>query len=149
LIAIANVAEDNQYYDHYSTGKNRYTNLQFLFMDRLEDVCSELLGQFKIRPHKLSIIRVNPNKTVDWHIDSPKFKRSTVIIFPLQPDENYAACETEYGIIPYMKCYAFNTNIRHRVVNNENARLSLQLFFDIDIEVMHKNYINDNLLKEI
>lgn len=148
LISIANAAEDMDYYDHFSTGKKRYTNLQFLFIDNLEDMCSELLDDFKIKPHKLSIIRVNPHKVVDWHVDSPKFKRSTVIIFPLQPDKNYAACETEYGIIPYMNCYAFNTNVKHTVVNNDNVRLSLQMFYDIDIEEMHKHYINGSLTKE-
>ena len=149
LISTAITASKQDYYNHYSSKSGSYTNLQFLFSEKINQLTSKLIEDFIEKPEKIAIIRVNPNKVINWHVDNVKFKRSTVIIFPLTPySKNYAPCETKQGIIPFYECYAFNTNILHRVVNNSNIRLSLQLFFDIDILEMCKKYMNGSLIHE-
>ena len=149
LIATAITASNQDYYNHYSSKSGSYTNLQFLFSQDVNQLTSKLVEAFIEKPEKIAVIMVNPNKIVDWHVDNIKFKRSTVIIFPLTPhNEDYALCETKHGIIPFYECYAFNTNILHRVVNNSSTRLSLQLFFDIDILKMYQKYMNGSLIYE-
>ena len=140
MIEVARTSGEDSYYKHFSSGRNEYTNLQFLFID---EALEEVLKDFSVKPNEIAIIRVEPNKVVDWHVDNPKFRRNTVIIFPLTPEgKDYAACETDNGPIPFSDCYAFNTNVRHRVVNNQYERLSLQLFFDEDIETLW-NILNE------
>lgn len=145
LIDISLYSE--KYYKHNSTKSKYSTNLEFLITDDIYPIIPSLLSKFKIKPRRVSIVRILPNKLVDWHTDSPTFKRSTVIIFPLLPIlSKYAACETESGPIEPKNCYAFNTNILHRVKNNDNTRLNLQLFFEEDIVTIFEIYKRNDLI---
>jgi len=113
------------YYKHH--GKSGYHNLDF-------GKAPEIELPFNINYNKITLTAVPANKTIPPHTDG-NYGRNTVIIFPISPDkEHYAPCIADNKEIPYMDCYAFNTQIEHTVVNNNNRRLSLQLWLDISIE---------------
>lgn len=147
LLKIGTETLDKDYYNHISSKSKKYTNLQFLFEEKISEISKSVLDKFKIKPDNISIIKIQPNLLVDWHIDAPNFKRNTVIIFPLCPKiEDYAACETKQGLITPSECYAFNTTVMHKVQNNQYVRLSLQLFFQQDIYELNNLYITNNLI---
>lgn len=145
LLTLADL-NTHEFYDHYSADKGRYTNLQFLFRDRVNELAEKVTELFIEKPIKSAVLRVLPNKEVYWHVDHVKFQRKTVIIFPLSPSASeYAPCETINGHVPYMDCYAFSTMVRHRVVNNSYTRISFQLSFDYELDVFYKMYKNNQL----
>lgn len=135
---ILEALSSNDYYYHNSTKSDTYTNLDFL--PRTYDYINDM---FNLKPSMMSLVKIDPNKLVDWHTDAKTLKRQTVIIFPLT--EHYAPCEVkDMGKIPYMSCYAFNTQIKHRVQNNDKTRISLQLFYDIPIEELRRIHVIEN-----
>ena len=146
MLLLAESVPDSYYYDHYSTGKNEYSNVN-LFLDpekELYNISKPLLDDFRKKPDKFTFLKIEPNKTVKWHVDNPKFKRNTVIVFPLS--DNFASCEMESGEITFgIDCYAFDPNIRHRVVNNNKIRVSLQLIYDTSLNEMRNIYNRNEL----
>lgn len=147
LLKFGIEALDKDFYNHLSSRSKKYTNLQFLFEDKISEISRPILSKFKIEPDNISIIKIQPNLLVDWHVDAPNFKRNTVIIFPLCPQiEDYAPCETKQGLIAPSECYAFNTTVMHKVQNNQYLRLSLQLFFQQGIHELNDLYITNNLI---
>lgn len=137
LIKEALTSED--YYYHHSTKSDTYTNLDFLPREY-----QEVSDLFIFKPQMMSLLKVEPNKLVDWHTDAQTLGRQTVVIFPLTDD--YALCSTEEGDIPYMDCYAFNTQLKHKVQNNNQTRISLQLFYDMPIEELYRVHVIENKL---
>ena len=140
---IQDALSSDDYYYH-STKSGRYTNLDFL--PRQYDVIADL---FITKPHMMSLLKIEPNKLVDWHTDNKDNKRDAVVrdavvIFPLT--KNYAPCTIEEGDIPCMDCYAFNTQSRHKVQNNSETRISLQLFYDMNIEELCRIHTVENQL---
>jgi hypothetical protein len=81
------------------------------------------------------LMMMKPNTTQDWHSDMPG--RDTVCIYPLT--ENYAPCEME-GNITIDTPALVNTQMRHRVVNNDQIRINLQIPFNESIEEVITNY---------
>lgn len=149
LELLIKCANNNLYYKHFSTKSKNYTNLQFLFSKNINEASNEIVSKFLIKPNKISIVKVEPYKIIDWHFDSSKFGRSSVVIFPLLPLNNYAPCETEnFGKIPFMSCYVFNTLSLHRVVNNEHNRFSLQLFFNHTIKELYDLHLKNQLIEK-
>jgi hypothetical protein len=139
---ILDALTSTDYYYHNSTKSKAYTNLDFL--PRQYDCVSNL---FMLKPSMMSLLKIDPNKLVDWHTDAKSLKRQTVIIFPLT--ENYAPCTIETGDIPYMDCYAFNTQLKHKVQNNNQTRISLQLFYDMPIEELRRIHVVENGLVSV
>lgn len=136
-VLIKEALESNNYYYHRSTKSNLYTNLDFL--PRPSDEVDQI---FCIKPNTMSLLKIDPNKLVDWHTDAKTMGRQTVVIFPLT--SNYAPCTTEEGDIPHMDCYAFNTQLKHKVQNNNQTRISLQLFYDMPIEELYRIHVIEN-----
>lgn len=70
---------------------------------------------------RCALAMVEPNDTVDWHTDGT---RDTVIIHPLS--DNYAPCTTLDGEVsgPII----LNVREKHAVFNNDQIRVSLQIF---------------------
>lgn len=76
------------------------------------------------------LMMMKPNTTQDWHTD--KKGRNAVMIYPLMPENNYAYCEIENDRIDFPAL--INTQLKHRVINNDNIRLNLQVSFEEDID---------------
>ena len=72
---------------------------------------------------------MKPNTTQDWHTDMKG--RNAVLIYPLSPEEDYAHCEFESDSINFPAIV--NTQMKHRVVNNNNIRVNLQVAFNKDM----------------
>jgi len=118
------------YYKHH--GKSGYHNLDF---GKVPKELTKEITKFFPNPDKITLVAIDKNKTVPVHTDG-NYGRKTVIIFPLT--DNYAPCIADNTEIPYMHCYAFNTQIPHTVINNDTRRISLQLWYDIDIEQLYR-----------
>ena len=118
-----------EYYKHH--GKSGYHNLDF---GKAHPITKEISKFFPI-PDKITLVAIDKNKTVPIHTDG-NYGRKTVIIFPLT--DNYAPCIADNIEIPYMNCYAFNTQVPHTVINNSTRRISLQLWYDKDIEDLYR-----------
>lgn len=69
-----------------------------------------------------------PNSIQDWHTDMRG--RNCVLIYPLT--ENYAPCEIGDSRIDFPAI--INTQIKHRVINNDCVRINLQIPFEENIE---------------
>ena len=106
------------------------------------EIPEELINSFiKIfpTPSKVRLTSIAPNETITIAAEeSPE--RKSVIVFPLS--ENYApfiAKEDDRVLeVPDMTCYAFNTTLSRTVENNETRRISLQLWYDMDIAELHR-----------
>ena len=72
------------------------------------------------------LMMMKPNTTQDWHTDMKG--RNAVLIYPLTSQENYAHCEFENSSINFPAIV--NTQTKHRVVNNDNIRINLQVAFE-------------------
>lgn len=143
LMGLISSSDESMYYRHNSTLSKEYTNLQFLFSKELGLVVSPLLSRFLIKPNRISVVKVDSHRVVDWHSDDARFGRTSVVIFPLSPrGKLYRRCEVRgQGFVPWMDCYVFNTLSNHRVVNNRYVRYSLQLFFNqsiVQLYSLHK-----------
>ena len=124
--------EDNKisYYKHH--GKSGYHHLDF--GKPREDLTNKIIKFFP-NPNKVTLTAIEANETVPLHTDG-NYGRNTVIIMPLS--NNYAPCIADNIEIPYMNCYAFNTQVPHTVINNSTRRISLQLWYDMDIEELYQ-----------
>ena len=136
---VEEALSSDDYYYHSSTKSNTYTNLDFLPREY-----KDIRSMFQLQPGIMSLLKIDPNKLVDWHTDTKTMGRQTVVIFPLT--SNYSPCTIEEGDIPYMDCYAFNTQLKHKVQNNTETRISLQLFYDIPIEQLYRKHVIENQL---
>lgn len=137
-----------------STKSGKYTNLDFV--DYEDDYVNSL---FFIKPVKSAILRIKAGKEVPWHHDGVS-ERDTVVIFPLSPyggneysiynnTSGYAGASLDDGSqVPWLTCYAFNTQRKHAVYNNMNDRISLQLFYNMPIEQLHELYVENMLLNK-
>ena len=76
------------------------------------------------------LMMMKPNTTQDWHTD--KKGRNAVMIYPLMPENNYACCEIENDRVDFPAL--INTQLKHRVINNDNVRLNLQVSFEEDMD---------------
>ena len=76
------------------------------------------------------LMMMKPNTIQDWHTDMKG--RNAVMIYPLMPENNYACCEIENDRVDFPAL--INTQLKHRVINNDNVRLNLQVSFEEDIE---------------
>lgn len=138
LVLFAKSNKDKYYY-HNSTISNEYTNLNFLFTNHsLYDIIEKM---FPIKGNTTAILNVPASKNILPHTDGVNLKRTSVVIFPLWPDaDRYAPCYIEGEKIPFMNCYAFNTQKTHWINNNSWERFSLQIFYDIPIEELYEQY---------
>lgn len=129
--------EDNaiSYYKHH--GKSGYHHLDF---GKAKEELTHKIIKFFPEANKVTLTAIEANKTVPLHTDG-NYGRKTVIILPLS--NNYAPCIADNTVIPYMNCYAFNTQIPHTVINNSTRRISLQLWYDMDIEQLYSIMGND------
>lgn len=118
--------KETEYYKHH--GKSGYHNLDFAKAPG--EITYNIIKSLP-NPDKITLVAIDKNKTVPIHTDG-NYGRKTVIIFPIT--DNYAPCIADNIEIPYMTCYAFNTQVPHTVINNSTRRVSLQLWYDISIE---------------
>lgn len=81
------------------------------------------------------LMMMKPHTIQDWHSDKPG--RDTVCIYPLT--DNYAPCEMEPDIFINTPAL-INTQMRHRVVNNDQMRINLQIPFNESLEEVCVNY---------
>jgi hypothetical protein len=138
LIWFAKTHKD-QYYNHLSTTSNSYTNLNFLFT--FHPIYDIILKMFPVEGNNISLLQIDKNKEITPHTDGVNLKRNTVIVFPLWPlPDQYTPCVVENEEIPYYDCYAFNTQKSHWIQNNDNERISLQIFYDISIEDLYDRF---------
>jgi hypothetical protein len=123
------------YYKHHGIGG--YHHLDFGLAK--EELTNKIIKFFPT-PNRVTITSIEENETVPLHTDG-NYGRNTVIILPLS--NNYAPCIADNTVIPYMNCYAFNTQVPHTVINNSTRRISLQLWYDMDIEQLYSIMGND------
>ena len=129
---INDLLEEDKLIDYYKhPGKSGYHHLDF--GKPREDLTNKIIKFFP-NPNKVTLTAIEENKTVPLHTDG-NYGRKTVIIMPLS--NNYAPCIADNIEIPYMNCYAFNTQVPHTVINNNHRRVSLQLWYDIEIEKLY------------
>jgi hypothetical protein len=123
--------EDNNisYYKHH--GKSGYHHLDF---GKPREELTNKIIKFFPEANKVTLTAIEENETVPLHTDG-NYGRKTVIILPLS--NNYAPCIADNTEIPYMHCYAFNTQVPHTVINNNHRRVSLQLWYNMDIEQLY------------
>jgi|SRR5210317_489796 len=138
------------YYQHFSSGNNDYTNLEILFLnkDQHVDSISDLVQKIGLEPSAISIMRCKENKVISAHTDSEKFNRNTVIAFPLTPEKNHYApvyFPDDDQYIPYSHSYMFTTQQTHQLSNNNNLRLNLQIWYTESIHAMQKLLIDKQL----
>lgn len=74
------------------------------------------------------LMMMKPNTTQDWHTDMKG--RNAVLIYPLTDD--YAPCEVGEDRITFPAL--INTQVKHRVVNNNNIRVNFQVPFEESME---------------
>jgi len=121
--------------EHYSSKSGKPTNL--FFIEDENKLLDKVVDQFKYKPNNALFLYVRPNDYVAPHTDGKIYKRDTTIIIPLAPDENnYATVDG----VPYSSCYAFNTQIKHSLKNNEYERVSIQLQYEepiYEIKLLH------------
>lgn len=138
LILFAKSNKD-QYYKHLSTKSNTYTNLNFLFTHHpLYDIISKMVP---VKGDNVCLLHIDKHKVITPHTDGKHLKRDTVVIFPLWPSkDNYSRCIVEGEEIPYNSCYAFNTQRIHWIENNNYERISLQIFYNTQIEDLYEQF---------
>mgnify|MGYP001184141965 FL=1 len=74
------------------------------------------------------LMMMKPNAIQDWHTDMKG--RNAVLIYPLT--EDYAPCEVGEDLITFPAL--INTQVNHRVVNNNNIRINFQVPFEESME---------------
>tara|TARA_B100000424_G_scaffold69740_1_gene51795 strand:- start:1461 stop:1931 length:471 start_codon:yes stop_codon:yes gene_type:complete len=74
------------------------------------------------------LMMMKPNTIQDWHTDIKG--RNAVLIYPLTND--YAPCEIGEDLITFPAL--INTQVEHRVVNNDNVRINFQVPFEESME---------------
>lgn len=83
--------------------------------------------EFRHMP-RACVMKMYPNMVQDWHTDSARFNRQTVILHPLTDD--YAPVHTTGGAIN--TTVMIDTQSPHAVFNNNNLRVNLQLALAVD-----------------
>lgn len=116
LIEIATKAED--WIVHKSSKSGKISPLHFIKID------------YTLYDKQVLLMMMKPNTTQDWHTDMKG--RNAVLIYPLAPDEDYAHCEFENGSVNFPAI--INTQMKHRVMNNNNTRVNLQVAFEEDMD---------------
>jgi len=74
------------------------------------------------------LMMMKPNTIQDWHTDMKG--RNAVLIYPLTDD--YAPCEVGEDRITFPAL--INTQVKHRVINNNNIRINFQVPFEESME---------------
>jgi len=129
-------SNESKYYNHNSTISSAYTNLNFLL--EAHPHYDEILNLLPVRPYHTAILNIKPFATISPHTDGINLHRHTVVIFPLYPNKkNYIMAISDGEKLPYMDCYAFNTQIMHWFINNQYERFSVQLFYDTPTEKLY------------
>ena len=107
---LSRIDEPN-WYQHKSTVSGRQSPLQF--------------KPVTYRGIQAFLMKMDPNTIQEWHTDSVKMQRNTLIIHPLT--ENYSPFMSENG--SSTKPIIADTQSKHAVFNNDQARLNLQIPF--------------------
>jgi len=127
--------------EHYSSKSGKPTNL--FFIEDGDKLLNKVSSQFKYKPNDVLFLYVRPNDYVAPHTDGKIYKRNTTIIIPLVPNkDNYVTADG----IPYSSCYAFNTQIKHSLKNNEYERISIQLQYEEPIDEIYLMYKSGELI---
>lgn len=80
-----------------------------------------------------------PNVDVIPHVDNNRWRRNTVLLVPLFWHKDYATCEyTDGPVVTHCTQVLMNTQLEHRVNNNEHARYNFQICFAEPIEEVYK-----------
>lgn len=112
---------DDDWYKHKSTVSGRESPLQFKAV--------------KFREIDAYLMKMDPNTTQDWHTDSLKNNRATLILHPLT--ENYAPFQSLEGATS--KPIIADVQSKHAVFNNNNIRMNLQIPFNIPYRDIHSD----------
>lgn len=128
-------------YIKHTVGED-YTNLDILILES-DEAIDTVVNQFPVKPTRKSLMYIAPNATVVPHVDGTEYGRNSVVCFPLpKAGEKFAPTslykDENASHLHYDNAYAFSTQAMHGVENNENERLSLQLWFEEDIATLYK-----------
>lgn len=93
-----------------------------------------------------TMFHIPPHGQVPAHVDNPEYGRRTGIVFPITPydPDKWAPCKA--GIpepdtyCEFHPCYAFSTDARHEVYNNEYERSMVQIWVDLDCSEVYDRY---------
>ena len=150
---IRDIATDRGtvYSDHISEGDD--TNLGICRLaDRDANIDAQVRSLFNADPTEVTLMRIKAGHEVVPHVDGEQYGRMTSVVFPLIPagTKKYAPCTMYMDAgtfdLPWVPCYAFNTQIKHGVKNNEYDRYNLQLWFDMPIVEFFEFYQSGQLI---
>ena len=111
--------DESDWYHHKSTVSGRQSPLQF--------------KPIIYRGVSACLMKMDPNTIQEWHTDSVKMQRNTLILHPLT--ENYSPFMGKDG--SSTKPIIANAQSKHAVFNNENIRLNLQIPFPNAFDDVH------------
>ncbi len=124
-----------------------YTHLDIMILND-NPVADKVAEQFSVKPNRVSLMRVAPNATIVPHVDGKDYQRLSAIVFPIlpvmedfTPTSFYHAGNGNKKYSHSSECYAFDTQQMHGVENNDNYRLSLQLWYDMSLTELKKMII--------
>ena len=98
-----------------------------------------------------TMFRVPPHGQVPAHVDNPEYGRRTGIVFPITPydPDKWAPCKAGMPepdtYCEFHPCYAFSTDARHEVYNNEYERSMVQIWVDLDCSEVYDRYKSGKL----
>jgi hypothetical protein len=139
------------YTDHTSEGDDTKLGICRL-SDRDAEMDAQVRSIFHADPTEVTLMRIKAGQEVVPHVDGEQYRRMTSVVFPLIPagTEKYAPCTMYMDAgtfdLPWVPCYAFNTQVKHGVKNNEYDRYNLQLWFDMPIEEFFELYQSGQLI---
>lgn len=103
---------------------------------------------FKFKPEMISLQGIKSNIPVNIHTDHTS--RSTIIVVPFTEKNFYGTTHYHENKgahqVPFMECFAFNTQIPHETPPVPQNRLFISLWYSNNIEEMLDIYQSNNLL---
>ena len=148
---IKNVAALTGFEPHVDPKKEKYHNLDTCFPHPNQLEC--ITDMFLYQPNRVSVVKVEPNKSIKPHSDGKMYGRQTAVVFPIYPKHpDFAPCnihvQESVTPIPAYDCYAFDTYSLHSVYNNEHRRLNLQLWYSESCADLYQLYVDGKLLRD-
>lgn len=102
-----------------------------------------------------TMFHIPPHGQVPAHVDNPAYGRRTGIVFPITPYDPDKWVPCKVGIpepdtdCEFHSCYAFSTDARHEVYNNEYARSMVQIWVDLDCSEVYDRFKTGKLFKPL
>lgn len=155
--AIVRFVKDNSH--NFTRYVNKVTNrpdenLAHVFnREQSSSLVGRLLDTLAIKPRRAGVLYMPPNGKMNWHRDEDVENRRTCIMYPLFPAPGLYA-STYFLDSSVIECsypnghpILANTQVLHRMQNNQFDRINLQISFHEDISVLLDMHKNNNLFK--